>query len=106
MNQFFLNYFILGFLGTYFCWSLSYYISKKDILKFEYLGNISLEIYLWHTTIIGMLGIILLFIGITNFWSLIVIIFFATIVINLIIAKLLQKMPRISYLLYGRKVTK
>jgi fucose 4-O-acetylase-like acetyltransferase len=103
LSDMFLTYFILGSLGTYCVWIVSWHLSRHDILNLAYVGNISIDIYLWHTTVIGIAILLLAFAGIHGFWLGTFIVFIVTVGINLLIAALLAKMPRTTYLLYGRK---
>ncbi|MFH0798885.1 MAG: acyltransferase family protein [Pseudomonadota bacterium] len=97
------SYFFLGCLGTYVCWVLSSMLAEIKLYFMEYIGKISLDIYLWHTTFNGVfLFMFSIILPANSFWLLAVTVCFSIVLVNVCLAKILVRFPKICYALYGR----
>lgn len=93
---------MLGTCGTCLAWLASVYLAKVTSHIITYVGTLSLDIYLWHTTIIGIVGIAVRHLTNTGFWEYTLIVFISSVLILIAIGTAARRIPLAQKLLYGR----
>lgn len=98
-----LSYLVLGIAMTCILWIVSSYLARADITKYLVLfGDKSLDIYLWHTLGIGVIGFALTRMHVQSFWLSVGLCFFFTITLCLVGAEVLNRIPLLRRYMYGR----
>ncbi len=88
-------------LGTLICIHIFIYVKNCNI--FDYIKEYTFQIYLLHTIFAAGFRIILLKVGINNYWIHFIIGFFASIEIPIIIAKICKKTKYFNFFFYPLK---
>lgn len=98
-----LSYLVLGIAMTGILWIFSSYLAGIRLANYLALfGDKSLDIYLWHTLGIGVVGFALTRMHIQSFWLFVGLCFFFTITLCLIGTEVLNRIPLLRRCLYGR----
>jgi fucose 4-O-acetylase-like acetyltransferase len=99
-------FFSIGLMYTslpIFLWLVSFHLIRlRPLEKLSYLGRRSLDLYLWHTLIIGVVKVVLIKTLNPSFWILTVTCFILTCFSCILLTGIIDALPRIKYLLYGR----
>lgn len=102
-KDFFLTRLVLGISMTWLAWIASFHIREVNIgVLLSYLGEQSLDIYLWHTFFIGVAGFVLARIGPAGFWLSTGVCLVIVTGLCLIVAEGLKRIPGSRFCLYGR----
>lgn len=102
-SQIFIESLLLAVSMTWFLWSVAIYISQIKFNFLTYIGKKSIDIYLWHTLIIGVLGFVIKKCGLSDFWNYTITCFIFSLISCLILSKIIDKFSALKFILYGRK---
>lgn len=87
-----------------FLWMVSFVLVRmRRFPGITYIGRKSIDIYLWHTLMIGVVKVILIKVVNPSFWILTFTCFILTCIGCVLLAGIIDTMPRVKYVLYGRR---
>ncbi len=102
-DDLFFSFFLMYTSLPIFLWLVLFHLIRmRPFEKFSYVGRRSLDIYLWHTLIIGVVKVVLIKTLNPSFWILTVTCFIITCISCILLTGIIDVLPRIKYILYGR----
>ncbi len=102
-DDLFFSFFLMYTSLTVFLWLVLFHLIRmRPLEKWSYIGRRSLDIYLWHTLIIGVVKVVLIKTLNPSFWILTVTCYIFTCIFCILLTGIIDALPRIKYILYGR----